>query len=114
HRLGAAWGIVGLREESAEQGLHAENRQRPLGHIQGPDLFGFAEAGHGVRVAAPESDVAEALPLLAVGEIKKWCGAGLLNVDAGRAVVDRDERVRSRVLQRLNKDAVDHAEDRAV
>ena len=71
------------------------------------------EAGYGATRPAIETDVLKRVRPIAIGEMKKWGGAGFGKVDAGCGVIHRDQLVGMGIRQRFEQDAVDHAENGA-
>ena len=94
-----------------EDGLDAEHRQDAVGHVDRADLLGFAKTREADRVAGPHADVPEAAALIAIDEIEKRRRSDVVDVDAGRCVIDDHELVGLREWQRPQEHALDDAED---
>ncbi len=111
-------GCVGLvilpGKQAAECGLDAEDGQGAVAHIDALNVFRLADAGDAQGVGAVAADVLKRGVLLAVGEVHEGAHVDFRQVHARCGVPDADQLVRLRVVQRLEKHAIDHAEDNGV
>ncbi len=114
HGLGAAGRVVGPGEHPADHRLDAEDRQQAVGREQRRHFFRLSDAGDADGTRPPHRDVLEDPPLFAIGEVEERGGPGPRDVEAGRGVIERDNRLRPRIRQRLQQDAGDDAEDGGV
>ena len=103
--------VVVPGEEASEDGLDAEHRQDAVGHVDRPNLLRVAKTRDADRVAGPHADVPEAAAFVAINEIEKRRRPDVVDVDAGRRVIDDHELVGLRKWQRPQQHALDHAED---
>ena len=103
--------VVGPGEETSQDGLDAEHGQDAVGHVDRPDLLRFAKTREADRVAGPHADVPEAVALVAIDEIEERRRSDVVDVDAGRCVIDDHELVGLREWQRSQEHALDDAED---
>jgi len=77
-------------------------------------VLGLAYAGHAQRVAIVHADVLKRGTLLAIDEVKEGRHVQVVEADAGRCVPDADQLFRMGIAERLQKHAVDHAEDHRI
>ena len=77
-------------------------------------MLRLADTCHAEGVATVATDVLERGVLLAVREVHKGAHAELWQVHGGRAVRDTDELLGVRIIQRLQKHAIHHAEHHSV
>src|SRR6185503_7408255 len=110
-RRGAALAL-GFGERAAKERLHAERCEQLIRAGERGHLLGIAGSGDAGRAFEPQRDRLERRVVLAVGEIKSRRRSELGDSPTRRLVHQRDEPVRIRQRQRLQQDAVHHAEDR--
>jgi len=76
---------------AAETWLRAQNRQNALRNIDAVYLLRLGGACNGDGIAAPHADILQGAILFASDEVKKRRVAGVLQVDAGRFMIDGDQ-----------------------
>ena len=88
---------VGLCEEPAQLRLNAQRLQDVVGHKQRARLLRLANAGDRPPTVAVQADVLEDAALLAIREVLRRRHAELVDVEAGRHLLDADELIGIRV-----------------
>ena len=68
-RFGRARGIVLLCESAPQSGLHAEKRERAVGHQKSGDLLGFGHSCDAHGIARVQANILNGSPLLAKDEV---------------------------------------------
>ena len=114
HRRRAAGRIVFLRKPASQLRLDTEHRQDFRSHIEILRFFRLGESPDLPGRSSVQANALERSPLFAIGEIKKRRRVGIGKVHARSRVIQINQLIRVVIRQRLQKNAIDHAKDRAV
>ena len=77
-------------------------------------MLRLGEAGHAQAVAGPHTDILKRPVFVPVGEVEKRRHARTGYVHARRRVVDSDQAVRIGIVQRLQQNPLEYAENRRI
>ena len=110
---GAAGLVVRRSEDAARLRIHTKHREKLERGFEGPDLLGCAAAGNRRGIRRPERHRIERSVVIPVGEVDRR-----RRRQSGCACVlhpmrQRNQTLRLGIRQRLDQDAIHHAEDGA-
>ena len=106
--------VIGCGESASDRWCDLEDRQQPMRSEQGLDFFRLGDSRDTRGSVGPDAHILKDPILAAVGEIQRWRNVEVVDVDARGGVPERDELFGVGIGQRLEQDAVDHAEHRRV
>ena len=85
-----------------------------MGGEQAGDFLRLGKAGDAGGAVVPHGNVFERAVFLAVDEVQRGGHVEVLDIDARRGVPHGDQALGMRIGQRLQQDALDHAENRRI
>ena len=106
--------VVFLAERPAKGRTDSQHWERAVRYVQRLDLFGLAAAGDSHRAGLPQPDVLKSLTTVANHEIRASRLLQRSRHYTGRHQPNPDQRLRFRIRQRLEDDAVDDAENQRI
>ncbi len=113
-RGGTGRDVVGARELTPRRRRDAENRQHAVGDRDRGHVLGLAGSRDADVLRSIQADVLEASALLAIDEVVRRRHVHPVEVHARRDVPEADELFRIWIGERLQEDAIEHAEDGGV